>query len=110
MDTEQIFRGGKSVQICTKCNSESADTAEKCAKCGANLAEFSATAVALRSFQENDRVNKVVVITHPDCCPACQEHQGIYLKDRAPKLPVEGCSHENGCRCFYQPMLDSIFP
>jgi hypothetical protein len=25
-------------------------------------------------------------------------------------LPVEGCSHALGCRCFYQPVLDEIYP
>jgi hypothetical protein len=45
-----------------------------------------------------------------DACPACQEMQGTYPKDKVPKLPIEGCSHENGCRCFYQPLLDEIYP
>lgn len=98
------------MQTCTRCNTQSPDAAHTCPKCGADLQEFSTTAVALRKFQENPRVTAVNVIAHGDACPACQEKQGTYPKDRVPKLPVEGCSHEGGCRCFYQPFLDEVFP
>lgn len=98
------------MQTCTRCNKISPDTAQKCINCGADLAETSETAVALRKFQENPRVYAVNVITHGDACPVCQEIQGTYPKDRVPKIPVEGCSHADGCRCFYQPMLEEIFP
>jgi hypothetical protein len=27
-----------------------------------------------------------------------------------PELPVRGCSHKNGCRCFYEPFLTDIYP
>jgi hypothetical protein len=74
------------------------------------LKETATTAVALRKFHENPRVIAVNVIVHADACPVCQEIQGTYPKDRVPKIPVEGCSHEKGCRCFYQPLLEEIFP
>jgi hypothetical protein len=45
-----------------------------------------------------------------DACPACLEAAHTYDKDSAPRLPVEGCSHGLGCRCFYQPYLDEIYP
>lgn len=98
------------MQNCTRCNTQSADTEVTCPNCGADLKEFSKTAVALRKFQENPRVIAVHVIVHADACPACQAIQGTYPKDRVPKLPVEGCSEANGCRCFYQPLLEEIFP
>lgn len=98
------------MQTCTRCNAQSLDIAQTCSNCGASLAEYSQTAVALSTFQENPRVIAVNVIVHGDSCPACQAIQGTYSKDRVPQLPVEGCSHENGCRCFYQPLLDEIFP
>ncbi len=98
------------MQTCSRCNSNSPDTATTCPKCGADLKEASTTAVALRKFQENPRVNAVNVVVHEDACPACQAIQGTYPKDRVPRLPVEGCSHESGCRCFYQPLLEEIFP
>lgn len=98
------------MQDCTRCNSQVADEFLVCPNCGADLIEFSKTAVTLRKFQENPRVIAVHLITHEDACPACMEVQGTYPKDRVPKLPVEGCSHGEGCRCFYQPLLESIFP
>ena len=98
------------MQDCTRCNTQSTDENLICPNCGADLQEFSKTAVTLRKFQENPRVIAVHLITHPDACPACMEIQGTYPKDRTPKLPVEGCSHPDGCRCFYQPLLEEIFP
>lgn len=98
------------MQTCSRCNTQTSDTAATCPSCGANLVELSKAAVALRKFQDNPRVIAVNVVVHADACPACQEIQGTFPKDRVPKIPVEGCSHENGCRCFYQPLLDEIFP
>lgn len=98
------------MQNCSHCNNQVPDSTDTCPRCGADMKVYSTTAVTLRKFQENPRVNMVNVITHGDACPACQEIQGTYPKDQVPKLPVEGCSHENGCRCFYQPLLEEIFP
>jgi hypothetical protein len=88
----------------------SPDDALLCPNCQANLEEFSETAVALKRFKENDRVRAVRVAVQPDACPACQELQGAYAKDQAPALPAKGCSHPNGCRCFYEPILEVIYP
>lgn len=98
------------MQICTRCKTKTSDTAVTCPSCGANLDEYSETAVALRKFRDNPRVIAINVIVHGDACPACRQIQGTYPKDSAPKIPVEGCSHEGGCRCFYQPLLGEIFP
>jgi len=65
---------------------------------------------ALKKFQENPRVINVRLIVSADCCPACKSQEGTYNKDQAPLLPIEGCSHANGCRCFYEPMLNTIYP
>ena len=67
-------------------------------------------ASALKRFQENSRVRDVRVVVSADCCPVCAAHEGTYDKEEAPSLPVEGCSHPNGCRCFYEPMLNIIYP
>jgi hypothetical protein len=98
------------VQTCSRCNTESPDTTVTCSGCGADLRESSTVATTLRKFRENPRVKAVNVIVHADACPACQEIQGTYPKDQAPMIPVEGCSCEGGCRCFYQPLLEEIFP
>ena len=98
------------MQTCSKCQTQSPDAATICAGCQADLSEWSESAVALKRFQENPRVQYVRIAVAGDCCPACRAAQGAYEKKEAPRLPVEGCSHENGCRCFYQPFLTEIYP
>jgi hypothetical protein len=66
--------------------------------------------IALQKFQENPRVKNVRLIVSADCCQTCSELEGTYEKNNAPSLPIEGCSHPNGCRCFYEPMLNIIYP
>lgn len=98
------------MQTCSKCYAQSPDTVTHCINCQADLKEFSITAVALKRLRSNPRVFTVrLVVTH-DCCPACMEMAGTYDKDQVPSLPVEGCSHPRGCRCFYEPMLTEIYP
>lgn len=98
------------MQTCTVCNAQSPDTATRCARCDSDLSRFSATAVALERFRSNPRVRMIRIMAMQDACPACQEVSGTYPKESAPTLPVEGCSHGLGCRCFYQPFLDEIYP
>ncbi len=98
------------MQTCTRCNAQSPDSAEICTNCKANLSEYSTTAVALKRFQANPRVRLVRISIGADACPACYDVQGAYPKDAVPRLPVEGCSHYKGCRCYYEPVLDEIFP
>jgi hypothetical protein len=74
------------------------------------LALNSATAVALRQLQANARVSRVRLIVADDACPACRAAEGEFPKDRVPDLPVRGCSHAQGCRCFYEPALVEIYP
>jgi len=98
------------MQTCSQCNAQSPDSALECVNCSANLKELSMTAVARKEFQGNSRVKFVRLLVSDDSCPACQALEGTYEKDTVPTLPVEGCSHESGCRCFYQPYLTTIFP
>ncbi len=98
------------MQICSKCHQSSPDTATECSHCGVNLSEWSQTAVTRKKLQENPRVIYIRISVSRDACPACRQAEGAYAKDSLPTLPIEGCSHENGCRCFYQPVLDEIYP
>ena len=98
------------MQTCSKCNAQSPDTAGQCENCQAEFPEFNSTTVALRKFQQNPRVDHVILAIGDDACPACTKFQGAYAKDSAPALPIEGCSHPAGCRCFYQPVLTEIYP
>jgi len=94
------------MQTCSKCNASSPDNARACVHCQANLSEFSATAVALKRLQANPRVRAVRVSVADDACPHCYELLKTYPKNKVPSLPHLGCSHENGCRCFYEPVLE----
>jgi RNA polymerase subunit RPABC4/transcription elongation factor Spt4 len=98
------------MQTCSQCNALSPDSAALCVNCSAELKELSSTAVARKEFADNERVKLVRVLVADDSCPACQSVEGTYEKDAVPVLPIEGCSHKTGCRCFYQPYLTTIFP
>lgn len=98
------------MQNCSNCHTASPDEAEICSGCGADLSLWSETAVALKQLQENPRVIYIRVSVSDDCCPACAQVEGAYAKESTPPLPVKGCSHEHGCRCFYQPVLEVIYP
>jgi hypothetical protein len=97
------------MQTCTTCQAQSPDSATNCVTIG-DLSEFSSSAVALKRLQSNPRVLHVRLVVAHDCCPACRSVEGSYPKDGLPNLPVEGCSHALGCRCFYEPMLSEIYP
>jgi hypothetical protein len=98
------------LQTCSRCNASSPDTAVECINCKADLHEFSATSVALKNFKENPRVSFVRINVAGDACPLCYESRGTFPKDAVPALPHEGCSHTNGCRCIYEPVLNDIYP
>jgi hypothetical protein len=98
------------VQTCSKCFTQSPDSTDLCPNCQADLQQFSTTAVALKQLQANPRVRLVRINTAEDDCPACDALHGTYAKEEAPHLPHPGCSHEHGCRCFYEPVLDEIYP
>ena len=72
--------------------------------------ETSSAYQSLKEMQANARVKYVVVIVPEDACTACQNLTGTYAKDQVPRLPVESCSHPLGCRAYYMPYLDEIYP
>jgi len=98
------------VQTCSKCQTQAPDSATLCPNCQSDLRQYSVTAVALQRFRDNPRVKNLRLVVAHNCCPACQMAEGTYEKDSAPSLPIEGCSHGLGCRCFYEPMLTEIYP
>ena len=98
------------MQTCSNCQRQSADSDELCVNCGKLLAEYSEAAMALKRMQSNTRVQNVIIANTDDACPACRDKQGTYYKGDAPALPVAGCSHALGCRCFYEPVLEEIYP
>ncbi len=98
------------MQTCSICNAQSSDIEKNCVNCGRNLSEYSSTVVAKKKFVENHRVRLVRLVVASDACPACRKVEGTYEKDSVPELPTKGCSHNIGCRCFYEPTLNNIYP
>lgn len=98
------------MQTCSRCQTQSPDTSTVCLKCGADLIVESTAAQTLLRLRNNPRVTAVRVVIAKDACPACYEHAGVYTPQAAPLLPVAGCSHVNGCRCYYEPILSEVYP
>lgn len=98
------------MQTCSRCHTGSSDTAARCAKCGADLSRESESAVARSRLQANPRVYRIRLVVHEDACPACCAAEGETAKADVPIVPIHGCSHPLGCRCFYEPALSEIFP
>ena len=94
------------MQTCSRCNSSNPDTAQTCIHCASDLNVYSTNAVALKHLQANPRVSAIRISVAEDACPYCYELLKTYSKDKVPHLPHEGCSHTNGCRCFYEPVLE----
>ena len=65
---------------------------------------------ALADLRASPRVSRVRLVVAHDACPACRAAEGEFTKDLVPSLPVHGCSHARGCRCFYEPALVDIYP
>lgn len=59
---------------------------------------------------KNGLATKVRILAHVDCCPFCEAMEGAYSFDDVPVLPHEECSHHDGCRCSYAPVLDQFGP
>ena len=72
--------------------------------------ENSPAAQSLERMKTNPRIKYIVIVVPEDACPACQNLTGTYPKDQVPRLPFEKCSHPLGCRSYYLPYLDEIFP
>lgn len=98
------------MRTCTVCGKSSRDLSVTCSRCGSDLSKVSETARAKGQLVSNPRVLRIRVMASADACPACQDATGEFQKDDVTDLPVQGCSHPLGCRCFYEPALDTIYP
>jgi hypothetical protein len=98
-----------SVNTPTKQNPPSSDTSVPASQ---RITDFSQhpAAAALEKFKANPRISKIRVIVPYDACPACRHLEGEYEKDEVPELPLQDCSHPLGCRSFYEPKIEEIFP
>ena len=94
------------MQTCSLCDASSPDRAACCVHCGADLNQFSSTAVALKEMQANPRVKLIRISVSNDSCSHCYGLMKSYPKNKVPRLPHEGCSSPHGCRCTYEPVLE----
>jgi hypothetical protein len=60
----------------------------------------------LKGYSENECITRVEIMCNDDSCPKCKAACGEYLLKEAPLLPIKGCTHEDGCRCSYTPVVD----
>jgi hypothetical protein len=75
-----------------------------------DLWESSPAALELKRLQTNPRVKYIFLAVPVEACPGCQGLAGTYPKEQVPNLPFDLCSHPLGCRAFYLPCLDEIYP
>lgn len=59
---------------------------------------------------ESGLATRVRILANRDSCPVCKSLEGAYEFGDVPTLPLEGCSHPDGCRCHYEPVLDRYGP
>jgi hypothetical protein len=72
--------------------------------------ESSNAAQVLIRLQANPRIKYITLAVPADACPVCKGLAGTYSKEKVPHLPVDLCSHPLGCRAYYIPSLEDIFP
>jgi hypothetical protein len=73
----------------------------------ANYAEKTLAAYRL-GFKAKGSIVGVRVLASEDSCPVCRAlAEQVYTPDTAPRLPHAGCTHPEGCRCAYSPVMRS---
>jgi hypothetical protein len=64
-----------------------------------------------RRCKGGDHVRRIEIVGPEDeyTCPECKAGHGKqYLVARVPELPHPGCTSPRGCRCRYEPVLETI--
>ena len=73
----------------------------------ANYAEKTLTAYRL-GMKAKGAIVGVRVLVSESSCPTCRAMaEQVYTPDTAPHLPHPGCTHPDGCRCAYTPVMRS---
>jgi MoaA/NifB/PqqE/SkfB family radical SAM enzyme len=51
-------------------------------------------------------IHGIRIVSAPDSCSSCQRLAGkVYQPDETPVIPIQECSHPQGCRCVYSPLM-----
>lgn len=98
------------MQTCTQCFHQTEDNLRFCPNCNADLTNYSITAVTLKSFLNNPRIEYVRIAIAKDACSVCKKLQGVYKKEEVPIIPPTNCSSPQGCKCVYEPLFEEIYP
>jgi hypothetical protein len=64
-----------------------------------------------RRCKGGDHVRRIEIVGQDDeyTCPVCKKTLGKeFLVARVPELPHPGCTSPRGCRCRYEPVLETI--
>lgn len=73
----------------------------------ANYAEKTLAAYRL-GMKAKGAIVGVRVLVSESSCPTCRAlADQVYTPDTAPHLPHPGCTHPEGCRCAYTPVMRS---
>jgi hypothetical protein len=73
----------------------------------ANYADKTLTAYRL-GMKAKGAIVGVRVLVSDNSCPTCRAMADqVYTPDTAPRLPHTGCTHPDGCRCAYTPVMRS---
>ena len=61
----------------------------------------------LKGYSENEFITRVEIMCQDDSCRACKAAaRRTYPLNKAPLIPIDGCTHENGCRCCYTSIVE----
>jgi hypothetical protein len=96
---------------CPACGAANADYASKCKQCGKTLDNYWRREMAqfTRDY-DTGFINAVFIMRRTDSCPECQKLQNLnYMPWELPRLPHEACTHPEGCRCHYMPVMRMSF-
>jgi len=73
----------------------------------ANAVEKERSRRVLKSYAEDEFVTRVEIMCQDDSCRACKAAaKRTYPLGKAPLIPIDGCTHESGCRCCYTPVVE----
>ncbi len=73
----------------------------------ANYAEKTLTAYRLGMKAKGAIIGVRVLVSEASCPTCCALADQVYTPDTAPHLPHAGCTHPEGCRCAYTPVMRS---
>jgi len=73
----------------------------------ANAVEKERSRRVLKGYSEDEFITRVEIMCLDDSCRVCKAvAKRTYPLNKAPLIPIDGCTHESGCRCCYTPIVE----